>query len=211
MFTQKNKSLIIIVLLLLTLVMPLIGVVGVVLMWFWTKWKMWVKVLVSLPFVFMFMISPVLVYSYLYKIRPFQVFGNSMAPSYKEQQFIMTNVLGKQETLSRGDVLVFISPGSNSEIVFISRIIGLPNEKAVIKEGKVYVNDVALDETEYLDANVVTNSGTSLVEGIEQVIPVNNYLMLSDNRESSIDSREYGFVPRENLVSKIAYCYWNCE
>jgi signal peptidase I len=45
----------------------------------------------------------------------------------------------------------------------------------------------------------------------EVVVPPNSYFAMGDNRDSSLDSRYWGFVPRENIIGKPLIIYWSYD
>lgn len=208
------RTIITIILLLLGLVWPIVGLVGIIVMWFWTKWPKWVKILVTIPFGLLFLLlflSTVGVLAYLFFIRPFQITGMAMAPNYNNGMYLMTKIVGPNNiAVERDDVIVFKSP-KNPEVEYIKRVIGLPGETVMLKSGEVYINGKKLDESKYLSPGVQTYAGAFLAEGQTQTIPAGQYFTLGDNRPHSSDSREWGFVPQENIISKVAFCYWNCS
>jgi signal peptidase I len=149
----------------------------------------------------------VVVYAFLF--RPFQVNGQSMYPNYEDGEYILTNliVIRLKPVVERGSVVVFESP-INKEKDFIKRIIGVPGDKVMIKAGLVFVNDVKLDESVYLTPDVKTYAGAFISEGETKIVPPNSYFVLGDNRSFSSDSREWGFVPADNIIGKSFMVYW---
>lgn len=148
----------------------------------------------------------VVIYAFLF--RPFQVNGQSMLPNYSDGEYVLTNlVILHLEPLKRGDVIVFKAP-PNQEKDFIKRIIGLPGESIIIENGKVNIDRNILDEGIYLSENVETYGGSFIAEGTEVIIPAGQYFVLGDNRSSSSDSREWGFVPRDKIIGKSSIVYW---
>ena len=118
----------------------------------------------------------------------------------------------------RGDVVVF-SPTEELQKeefqdAFIKRIIGLPGDKVELKGGKVYINDKALAEKNYLiseqntSTEVCTSAPTRPFLSKPQTIPPDSYLVLGDNRGSSYDSRCWGVVPRENIIGRAVLRFW---
>ncbi|MEH2176429.1 signal peptidase I [Nostoc sp.] len=118
----------------------------------------------------------------------------------------------------RGDIVVF-SPTKELQKeqyqdAFIKRIIGLPGEKIQLKDGKVYINDKPLPESNYLSSTQTTvidvcQSGPQppfLAK--PQTIPADSYLVLGDNRNSSYDSRCWGVVPRQNIIGRAVVRFW---
>ena len=99
----------------------------------------------------------------------------------------------------RGDVVVFRYPQDPSRD-FIKRIIGLPGDTVEINDGVVMVNGVVLDE-QYIN-------GGSTQPMAPKVVPERSYFVMGDNRPNSSDSRNWGFVPEENIIGKAMFSYW---
>ncbi|MDJ0714488.1 MAG: signal peptidase I [Prochloraceae cyanobacterium] len=104
----------------------------------------------------------------------------------------------------RGDIVVF-SPteklrAENFEEDFIKRVIGLPGEKIEVKGGKVYVNSKPLQEKYILEPPEEPFGPV--------VVPEDRYLVLGDNRNGSYDSRQWGYVPRKNLIGRAVVRFW---
>jgi len=207
--SEKAKTIITVVLLLATIFLPLLGLIGVVLMWFWMKWSKWVKLLVTTPFVFVFIVMPLFIGSYLFLARPFQIKGDAMAPNYRDGQYLISSLVRKDAEVKRGDVII-MKAIDNPDVVHIKRIIGLPGELLMLKDGLVYINGQVLNEEGYLKHGVVTDGNSFISESEEKNVPVGQYFVLGDNRSKSSDSRIFGFVPRENIIGKVQFCYWNC-
>jgi signal peptidase I len=133
------------------------------------------------------------------------VTGNSMDPTLKDQE----QILGEKLSLNfvepkRGEIFIFRQPQDNR--LLIKRLIALPDERVLIKDGKVYINDTALKE-DYLH-NVPTEAGEYIKEGQELTVPKESYLFLGDNREQSLDGREWGFVNKDQLESRALVVYF---
>ncbi len=153
----------------------------------------------------------IFVVTYLFIARPYQMVGKSMQPTYEHGQYILANSIAyKFGEPERGDIVILSSP-KNADIDFIERIIGLPGERIKISQGRVYINGEALKESGYLPEGTETGSGNFLKEGEEVVIPEGKYVVMGDNRGHSADSREFGFIDREKIYSRVAFCYWNCK
>jgi signal peptidase I len=107
----------------------------------------------------------------------------------------------------RGDIVVFKTPplaqircGAGG--TFVKRLIGLPGEVWSEKDGYVYIDGKKLNEP-YIQAG---RRDTRTMGPIR--IPPGHYFMMGDNRNSSCDSREWGTVPRKNLIGKVVAIYW---
>ncbi len=137
---------------------------------------------------------------YVFLFRPFQVSGSSMYPNFHDGEHIITNLIGlRVSNLKLGDVVVFSAP-PDPEKDFIKRVIGVPGDRISLKGGYVYLNGGKLDESPYLSSAVKTYPGSFLREGEEITVPLDEYFVLGDNRPESSDSREWGFVPKKNVV-----------
>lgn len=145
---------------------------------------------------------------YMFLFRPFEVKGESMFPNFHDSEYLVTNIIGVKLSDSKlGDVIVFKAP-DNPERDFIKRVIGTSGDSVSINEGKVYLNGKILDESKYLKPDVKTYGGSFLQEGNEVLVPEGYFFVLGDNRSFSSDSREWGFVPRKNIIGNSIFIYW---
>lgn len=150
---------------------------------------------------------------YLFLFQPHQVKGSSMVPSFENSEFLLTNKITYRFGLpQRGDVIVFKAPPSEPcaeiECEYIKRIIGLPGDRVMLKNGKIYLNGELFDESSYLPKDFFTNPGSFLMEGVEKVIPEGYYLPLGDNRSYSRDGREFGPIDSSAIVGKAWLRYY---
>lgn len=142
--------------------------------------------------------------------QPHKVSGVSMMPNFHNNDYIITNKIGyRLYPPKRGDVVVLNNPKDLSE-AFIKRIIGLPGEKIRVQNGHVYINGEKLNEP-YLAADLLTAPGAFLSEGNEVAIPQGDYIVIGDNRPQSLDSREWGYAPREDIIGQVFFRYWPKE
>lgn len=103
----------------------------------------------------------------------------------------------------RGEVAVFRAP-TQPDKDFIKRVIGLPGDTVLIRQGQVLVNGQRLDEP-YIEfpANYSFPPSGQAVR-----VPDGQYFVLGDNRPNSSDSHLGWFVPLENLVGRAWVSYW---
>jgi signal peptidase I len=130
----------------------------------------------------------------------------------------------------RGDIIVFRYPVDITQ-TFVKRCMGVPGDRIRMVNKELFLNGVKLNEpykvnkTEYIDsyrdnfpsepnANVYPGALDMLqhhVENGEVVVPPGYFFAMGDNRDSSLDSRYWGFVPRENIIGKPLIIYWSYE
>jgi signal peptidase I len=134
------------------------------------------------------------------------------------------------DELQRGDIIVFRYPVDISQ-TFVKRLIGLPgdhirlSDKQLILNGKAVKEPYVYHNTDYLDSyrdnfpgelNVhVAASAIDMLQNHvshgEVVVPPGTYFAMGDNRDSSLDSRYWGFVPRDNIIGKPLVIYWSYD
>jgi signal peptidase I len=137
--------------------------------------------------------------------------------------------------IHHGDIVVFLSPAEPGLYV-VKRIIGIPGDRLHLRDGVVYRNGQKLDEpyvihqggelsyNPYRDnfpsvaptefSNVTPEWELSLpqhIQGEDVVIPPNSYFGMGDNRDVSLDSRYWGFIPQENVIGRPMFIYWSFE
>ena len=140
-------------------------------------------------------------------IQPFYVKGASMEPSFYDHEYLIIDEisyrLGEPE---RGDIVVFKYPKDPSQY-FIKRIVGLPGEKVEIKDDQVYVfpaegKKFMLDESPYLELGTATSGNKEWTLGPDE------FYVLGDNRDYSLDSRSFGPVYKDLVVGKVWVRGW---
>jgi|SRR3989344_3852607 len=145
---------------------------------------------------------------YMFLFRPFEVKGESMYPNLFDKEYLITNIISLRLWEPKlGDVVVFKAP-NDPDKDFIKRVIGASGDRISIQDGKVYLNGKLLDETKYLNESVKTYGGSFLKEGQSLTVPQGYFFVLGDNRSYSSDSREWGFVPKKNIIGVSFFVYW---
>ncbi|MCM8780198.1 MAG: signal peptidase I [Candidatus Omnitrophica bacterium] len=108
--------------------------------------------------------------------------------------------------IERGDVIVFISP-EDTRRDFIKRVVGLPGEKVMIKNMRVYIDGKPLKDGVFQNRSYY-NRGEFGAEGEVIIVPKDSYYVLGDNSASSRDSRYWGFVPHKYILGRAFLIYW---
>lgn len=141
-----------------------------------------------------------------FAVQNFNIDGTSMEPSLHNNELILVD---KWSYLfhppQRGDVIVFKAPPNPSQD-YIKRIIGVPGDTITINNTLVIVDGVTLNETYVAPANQGNIFDYKHISNLR--VPPNDYFVLGDNRKGSSDSRDWGFVPRKNIVGRAAFVYW---
>ena len=125
----------------------------------------------------------------------------SMIPTINPEEKIIASRFAYHTTSpERGDVVIFRYP-DNEEILYVKRVIGLPGDEVLIKDGNVYINGVKLEEP-YVKKETKGNFGP-------YEVPEGCYFMLGDNRNNSEDSRFWHnkFVSEEKILGKVVIKY----
>lgn len=139
--------------------------------------------------------------------QPHKVSGSSMFPNFKNGDYIITDkVTYRLDDPKRGDIVVFKNPKDETQD-FIKRILGVPGDKIKVQDGKIILNGTELNEP-YLPENLTTNPGAFLREGQEITVEPGHYITIGDNRPASSDSREWGFITRQEIIGKVFFRYW---
>ena len=130
----------------------------------------------------------------------------------------------------RGDIIVFRYPVHPSQH-FVKRVVGLPGDRVRMVNKRVFVNEKPVDEDYVVykshgsdiyrdDFPSLAHAGGSVearwwiqmhkwVRDGELTVPPGSYFVLGDNRDESLDSRYWGFVPRENIIGRPLIIYWS--
>ncbi len=126
--------------------------------------------------------------------------GASMEPTLHDRERLIANKISYRfESPERNEIIIF-KPPIGIKRNYIKRIIGIPGDKIEIVNGKIYVNDQALEEP-YVKHRSYENMPPTIV-------PDDSFFVLGDNRPNSSDSRYWGFVPRKNVVGKAWVVFW---
>jgi signal peptidase I len=136
------------------------------------------------------------------------VYGPSMEPNLHENDAVFVEMISKYFTTpERGNIMTINAtglPGYSKKEKIIKRLIGLPGETVTIKDGKVYINGVLLDEP-YLAANVPTNiNENGAANGYDNItLGPDQYYFMGDNRGASLDSRVLGPISFDRIKAHV--------
>lgn len=131
--------------------------------------------------------------------QPFVVSGDSMFPTFHNGEYLIVDEISYiVGTPKRGDVVIFKYPNDPSRY-FIKRIIGLPNEEVIIKNGEITIkNRENPDGFKLIEPYI--NEKFTITENYK--VGAEEYFVMGDNRNRSSDSRSWGPLPRENMTGR---------
>ena len=139
-----------------------------------------------------------------FAVQNFRVDGMSMEPTLHDQEFILVNKAAYVfHTPQRGDIIVFEYP-RDTRVDYVKRIIAIPGDVISIVGEQVTVDGVALHES-YVNPSDPFNPFSPIYN---RVVPPDDYFVMGDNRGNSSDSRQWGFVPRQNIIGRATFVYW---
>jgi len=128
-----------------------------------------------------------------------RVDGGSMMPTLTNGELVIVNkLIYRLGEPKRGDIIVFYFPVDPSQ-EFIKRVIGLPGDQVSIHKGVITINGQRLEEA-YLSVNTSYEGDWTVAEG--------QLFVLGDNRNNSLDSRNWGTVPMDYVIGKAFFIYW---
>ena len=139
--------------------------------------------------------------------KPFIVHGASMVPNFYESEYLIIDEISYRfKEPERGDIVVTRNPSKQDEF-FLKRVIGLPGERIIVRDGTVRIvtkdnpAGVALEEA-YLPSREFT-PGT-----VDITLTSDELYVMGDNRDASFDSRMFGPLKRGLVVGKVLLRGW---
>ena len=156
----------------------------------------WVKTLASAA------VYATLIITFGFQIA--RVDGQSMAPTLADHDRLIVNKAAYLSWIGEpnaGDIVMLYYP-NNPEKTFVKRVIAKEGDTVRIVAGKVYRNDVLMDDS-FVPAEYRSHDDWG-----PEVVPEGYYFVMGDNRNHSSDSRHWRFVPKKYIIGKVQLRWW---
>ena len=144
----------------------------------------------------------------VYIVQPFIVDGGSMLPTFHNKEFLLVDklsyLIGEPK---RGDVMIFkLYEGGATPYMgkhLIKRVIGLPGERVIVKDGTTTIHNKENPQGFLLDESFIVYK--DLQKDIDITLDEDHYFVMGDNRAQSYDSRDWGPLDRENIKGQVLF------
>ena len=158
-------------------------------------------------------------------VQAFKIPSGSMEPTLEIGDHILVNkfIYGTKIPFTslnllpwkdpeRGDVIVFIYP-LEPDKDFIKRVIAVAGDSVRIVNKKVYINGAEVPDPHavYKDDTILPGEAQKRDNFGPVTVPPGNLFVLGDNRDRSLDSRFWGFVPLKDVKGKAFIIYWSWD
>jgi len=169
--------------------------------WLKEQWKNWGEPLL-IAFILAFFIRTFL-------LGPYKIPTGSMIPTFMVGDRIFVDKISYRfRPPERGDIVIFKYPLDKKKD-FVKRLAGLPGDKIEIRDGRLIVNGVLMEDVPFADHYYYNRQDWEFAKaGHPILVPGSAYFVLGDNSSQSSDSRNWGFVPEKNLVGKAFLIWW---
>lgn len=129
-----------------------------------------------------------------------------MQPGLHTNELVMVNLLAYDfGSPHRGDVIV-LHPPDDPSTTYVKRVIGVPGDHISITTNAVIVNGHTLNEPYISPLDPSAPENPSVVPNL--TLGPKQYFVMGDNRQDSLDSRSFGYVPRANIVGQAELVFW---
>jgi signal peptidase I len=158
------------------------------------EFLVWLKTLASAA------VYATLIVTFAFQVA--RVDGQSMAPTLADHDRLIVNKLAyRLHDPQVGDIVMLFYP-NDPEKSYVKRVIAAEGDHVRIVAGKVYRNDVLMDDS------FVFPEYRSLDDWGPEVIPQGYYFVMGDHRNASSDSRIWGYVPKKYITGKVQVRWW---
>jgi signal peptidase I len=169
--------------------------------WAFLKWKEWGEPLLIAA------ILAVFIRTFIF--GPYKIPTGSMIPTFMVNDKIFVDKLSYRfHEPARGDIIVFKYPLDRKKD-FVKRLAGLPGDTLEIREGVLLVNGQPMVEPPFSRNHYYNVEDWGYGKSGQIIkVPKDSFFALGDNSAHSADSRQWGFVPRSNMIGKAIMVWW---
>ena len=168
--------------------------------WLKRQWKDWGEPLL-IAFILAFFIRT-------YLLGPYKIPTGSMIPTFMVGDRIFVDKISYRfHPPERGDIIVFKYPLDKKKD-FVKRLAGLPDETLEIRDGRLLINGKVIEDPPFSNYYYYNRQDWDYGKPAPIHVPGSAYFVLGDNSSQSSDSRNWGFVPKKNLVGKAFFIWW---
>ena len=133
---------------------------------------------------------------------PFLIEGSSMENSFETgDRVFVSRLCAYLNLIDYNDVILCKINYNGNEEIIVKRVIGKPGDRIVIKDKKVYINDLALIEP-YIKNPISTDGSVDLI------LKDDEYYVLGDNRDKSTDSRFFGAIKKSDIEAEVIFRWY---
>ena len=151
-------------------------------------------------------------------VKPYRIPSASMEPTLQQgDRVLVSRFIYCFHDPQRGDVIVFHPPGvgergarraaTEARVYFIKRVIGLPGETVQGRDGQVQICKAPNVGCSSLHEPYLAERPWSATSGRSRC-RTGSYFVMGDNRADSDDSRDWGTLPRHNIIGEAFATYW---
>jgi len=153
-------------------------------------------------------LAVILYFGISFAVQTVHVEGLSMFSTLNDNDYLIADKIDyRLHSPQRGDIIILRPPTDNSKD-FIKRVIALPGERLLIRDGIIYINGHRLDEPYLPEAWTLFNNWPVNGSPDGEVIPPNQYFVMGDNRNRSQDSRVFGPIGRDRIDGRAWFRIW---
>jgi signal peptidase I len=147
-------------------------------------------------------LAVILYFGISFAVQTVHVEGLSMFATLDDNDYLIADKIAyRLHAPQRGDIVILRPPTDNSKD-FIKRVIALPGEQLIVRDGRVFINGHLLNEP-YLPEQWTVFNNLSVTK-----IPPNQYFVMGDNRNRSQDSRTFGPISRDRIDGRAWFRIW---
>jgi len=150
-------------------------------------------------------LAVILYFGISFAVQTVHVEGLSMFATLDDNDYLIADKIAyRLHAPQRGDIIILRPPTDDSKD-FIKRVIALPGERLLIRDGQVFINGHRLNEP-YLPENWTSQANWGAPDGV--VMAPNQYFVMGDNRNRSQDSRTFGPIGRDRIDGRAWFRIW---